>query len=294
MTVAAERHAHPKHLRWRGTTAAAFALARAGFRRWATYRQAAVAGIFVNTVFGVIKLSILLGVADSAGGTVAGYDKVALSTYAWVTQGLIGVVMIFAWTELADRVRTGDIAVDLARPIDLQLSWLAADLGRALWGLMSRAVVPILFGAALFGFRLPTDAVSIVLLPLSIALAVAVSFACRFLVNLSAFWIVEVRGPGAGLRPDLRDARRPPDPSSALPPVVAGAGICHAIPVDRAVAGGPGHWIGHRLAGRRSRGGAARVGLRLVGRRPAHARSRHETAGRARWLNRPSAVPTLR
>lgn len=195
MTVAAERHAHPKHLRWRGTTAAAFALARAGFRRWATYRQAAVAGIFVNTVFGVIKLSILLGVADSAGGTVAGYDKVALSTYAWVSQGLIGVVMIFAWTELADRVRTGDIAVDLARPIDLQLSWLAADLGRALWGLMSRAVVPILFGAALFGFRLPTDAVSIVLLPLSIALAVAVSFACRFLVNLSAFWIVEVRGP---------------------------------------------------------------------------------------------------
>ena len=173
----------------------AAALAGAGFRRWSTYRQAAVAGVFVNTAFGVIKLSILLAVADSAGGTVAGYDRVGLSTYAWMSQGLIAVVVIFAWTELADRIRTGDIAVDLARPVDLQLAWLAADLGRAAWGLLSRAVVPILFGAALFGFRVPSDPLVLLLLPVSITLAVVVSFACRFMVNLAAFWITEVRGP---------------------------------------------------------------------------------------------------
>ena len=100
----------------------AAALVWSGFRRWSTYRQAAVAGIFVNTVFGVIKLSILLGVAKSAGGTVAGYDELGLSTYAWMSQALIAVVVMFWWTELADRVRTGDIAVDLARPVDLQLA----------------------------------------------------------------------------------------------------------------------------------------------------------------------------
>lgn len=171
------------------------ALAAAGFRRWSTYRQAAVAGVFVNTVFGVIKLSILLAVADSAGGTVAGYDRVGLSTYAWTSQGLIAVVVIFAWTELADRIRTGDIAVDLARPVDLQLAWLAADLGRAVWALLSRAVVPILFGAVLFGFRVPDDPLALLLLPVSVTLAVVVSFAGRFLVNLSAFWLTEIRGP---------------------------------------------------------------------------------------------------
>ena len=172
----------------------AVAIAGAGYRRWATYRQAAIAGVFVNTVFGVIKLSILIGIADSAGGTVAGYDAASLSTYAWVSQGLIAVVMIFIWTELADRVRTGDIAVDLARPVDLQLSWLAADLGRAAWGLVSRAAIPILFGAIFFGFHWPTDPTAIVLLPVSILLAVCVSFACRFMVNLTAFWLTEVRG----------------------------------------------------------------------------------------------------
>lgn len=170
------------------------ALAGAGFRRWSTYRRAAVAGVFVNIVFGVIKLSILLGVASSAGGTVAGYDREGLSTYAWVSQGLIAVVMIFGWTELADRVRTGDIAVDLARPVDLQLAWLAADVGRAAWALLSRAAAPIAFGAVFFGFHWPDDPVALVLLPLSVFLAVCVSFACRFLLNLLAFWLTEIRG----------------------------------------------------------------------------------------------------
>ena len=172
----------------------AAALAGAGFRRWSSYRQAAAAGVFVNTVFGVIKLSILLGVADSAGGSVAGYDAASLSTYAWVSQGLIAVVMIFQWTELAERVRTGDIAVDLARPVDLQLAWLAADLGRALWALLSRALVPIVFGALFFGFHRPDDPTALALLPVSLLLAVCASFGGRFLLNLTSFWLTEIRG----------------------------------------------------------------------------------------------------
>ena len=63
-----------------------------------------MAGVFVNIVFGVIKLSILLGLAESAGGTVAGYDAASLSTYTWVAQGMIAFVVIFTWTELAERV----------------------------------------------------------------------------------------------------------------------------------------------------------------------------------------------
>ena len=170
------------------------ALARAGFRRWSTYRLAAAAGVFTNTFFGVVKLSILLAVAESAGGTVAGYDAATLSTYTWVAQGLIAFVMIFSWTELADRVRTGDVAVDLARPVDLQLAWLAADLGRAVWALVSRALVPLAFGALVYGLYLPRDATALALLPASLLLAVVVSFGCRFSVNLTAFWLVEIRG----------------------------------------------------------------------------------------------------
>ena len=46
-----------------------------------------------------------------------------------------------------ERIRTGDIAVDLYRPADLQLWWLAGDLGRAAFHLLGRGVLPMVLGA---------------------------------------------------------------------------------------------------------------------------------------------------
>lgn len=172
----------------------AAALVAAGFRRWATYRQAALAGAFTNTVFGVVKVSILLGVAAAAGGSVAGYDRLELSTYTWLSQGLIAIVHVFGWTEVAERVRTGDIAIDLARPLDLQVGWLLQDLGRAAYATGVRFVVPLAVGALFFGLRVPESVWTLPLFALSTVLAVIVSFGCRLLVNLCAFWLLDVRG----------------------------------------------------------------------------------------------------
>ncbi|MGN6599976.1 MAG: ABC transporter permease [Actinomycetes bacterium] len=181
------------------------ALAAAGFRRWSTYRSAVAAGIFVNSVFGYVRSSILLAAATAAGGSFAGYDPSAVVTYTFLGQALIAVVHVFGWNELALRVRTGDIAVDLARPVDLQLAWLAADLGRAALQLLARGVPTMLLGVAFVTVGLPAAGSDLSLqLPatpalaaafvLSMGLAVTVSFAARFLLNLVAFWTVEIRG----------------------------------------------------------------------------------------------------
>lgn len=195
------------------TALRAFAvLFSAGFRRYATYRRATLAGAFTNTVFGYVRAAVLTtaitgatvgaavsatatGGGSSAGsGTVAGYTAGQAVTYAWISQGLIASVMLFAWNELALRVRTGDIAVDLARPVDLQWSWLAGDLGRATYLLLPRGGPPVLVGALTTGLLLPHTAWPYLLGGLSTVLAVVVSFAGRFLVNLAAFWLTEVRG----------------------------------------------------------------------------------------------------
>ena len=106
-------------------------------------------------------------------------------------QAFLAPVYVFGWNELALRVRTGDIAVDLARPVDLQLSWLFADLGRAAYSLLPRGIPPLLVGAVTFGLALPTSPWRWLLGLLSLTLAVAVSFCCRFAVNLAAFWRIE-------------------------------------------------------------------------------------------------------
>jgi ABC-2 type transport system permease protein len=59
------------------------ALASAGSRRYATYRQATVAAIFTNTVFGFLRCSVLLAVIPAAD-TVAGYDRHRMATFVWV------------------------------------------------------------------------------------------------------------------------------------------------------------------------------------------------------------------
>ncbi|MCP3786103.1 ABC-2 family transporter protein [Micromonospora sp. A3M-1-15] len=165
-----------------------------GFRRHATYRQAAVAGVVTNTVFGFLRCYIFLAVAGAAG-TVAGYDRAQLGTFVWAGQGLLAVIAIWGWTELADRIRTGEIAADLLRPVHPVTSYLATDLGRAGFASLARLLPPVVIGPFFFEVYLPRHWATPPLFALSVLLAVLVCFACRYLVNATAYWLQDVRGP---------------------------------------------------------------------------------------------------
>jgi ABC-2 type transport system permease protein len=169
-------------------------LAVAGYRRHATYRGAQLAGAATNTVFGLLRSVVLLAALASAGGEVAGYDRQTAIAFVFIGQALIAPVHVFPWFELCDRVRTGDIAVDFARPVDLQLQFGFADLGRAASTVLPNALPPLVVGSLVFGWFLPTDPLPYVLGVPAAVLAVGVSFACRFVVSMAAFWILEIRG----------------------------------------------------------------------------------------------------
>ncbi|WP_436777107.1 ABC transporter permease [Yinghuangia sp. YIM S09857] len=171
------------------------ALASAGFRRYSTYRQAMVAGVFTNVVFGAMLVAVLTAVADAGGGRPGGYTSAQLVTFVWVGQGLLNVVWMWNWKELADRVAAGDVTSDLLRPVDPLTAYAAADLGRAAQALLGRLLVPVLFGLVFYTMYLPQHAATYPLFAISVAAATLISFAGRYLVNLSAFWLLDVRGP---------------------------------------------------------------------------------------------------
>ena len=168
-------------------------LVRAGFQRFSTYWQAALAGLATNTVFGFLRASVLVAVLAQRG-PVGGYDIAAAVTYVWLGQGLLNVVNLWSDREFAGRVRTGDIVIDLGRPWDLQTALLATDFGRAGYAVLMRLVPPVAFGALFFPFRWPERPVTWVLFAVAMALGTAVSFGIRFLLNLSAFWLLDARG----------------------------------------------------------------------------------------------------
>jgi ABC-2 type transport system permease protein len=169
-------------------------LAAAEFRRFSTYRLAILAGVFTQSVFGFIRISVLFAAISTAGGTLAGYDQRSASTYVWLGQALLAPIAIFGWVEIADRVSSGEIAIDFSRPVDLQLAWWARDLGRASFQLLSRGLPPLLIGAITIGLALPQSWTAYPLGLISLILAVSISFVMRFLMNLIAFWTIDVRG----------------------------------------------------------------------------------------------------
>jgi viologen exporter family transport system permease protein len=172
------------------------ALCWSGFRRYATYRQATVAGAFTNVVFGFLRCYVLLAVAAGAvGNRPGGYDPRQIATYVWVGQGLLTVVAIWGWSDLADRIRTGDVAADLLRPVHPVISYLAPDLGRAGHAMIARFLPPLVVGLLFFPMYAPTRWSTVPLFGISVLLAVVISFGCRYLVNATAYWLYDARGP---------------------------------------------------------------------------------------------------
>lgn len=178
----------------RGTAGVYRQLLVAGFRRQWHYKLAMFAGLFTNSIFGFVRASVMVAAIGATGG-FAGYDAGSIGAYVWISQGLLGAMQFMApEIELAERVRTGDIAIDFLRPVDVQLGNLAADLGRALCTLIPRGIPSLVIGSLTFGLVLPTTPESYLLGALSILLAAAISYLSLFALTMIGFWVVETRG----------------------------------------------------------------------------------------------------
>jgi viologen exporter family transport system permease protein len=154
-----------------------------------------VAAVVTNSVFGFLRFAVMLAIIEAGTRTVAGYEEPQLATFVWAGQGLIGVVLLWALPEFAERIRTGDVITDLLRPIDPVWQLLAADLGRAGYAVLTRFVVPVVVGALVFDLYAPRRPLTYALFVCSVHLATIVCFACRYLVNAAAYWLLDVRGP---------------------------------------------------------------------------------------------------
>lgn len=153
-----------------------------------------LAGMTTNVVFGLLRIAVLAAALQAANGVIADYDIAASNTYVWLGQGLLGFVLLWGSNALAERVKTGDVVVDLYRPWHLQTALLAEDIGRAGFAFFTRLLPPMVFGMLLFPFQFPETAVQWPLFAISAVLSLVCSFATRFLVEISAFWLIDNRG----------------------------------------------------------------------------------------------------
>lgn len=171
------------------------AAARLSFRRQFAYPAATFWGLLTNLFFGALRVAVLLALFG-ARPQVAGFTPADAVTYTGLTQALLAAFSLFGWYDLMRTVHRGEVAAELLRPHSFLGFWLAQDAGRAAAQFLLRGVTILALYAALWGLKLPEDALGWGLTALSAALAWACGFAFRFLVNCAAFWTPDAVGVG--------------------------------------------------------------------------------------------------
>lgn len=173
------------------------AVAARSFRRYSTYRGATLAGIFTNSVFGLILCYVYTAVWE-ADPDAGGYDLTDALTFVWLGQALLMAVAVWGGgtpDDLAARIKSGDVAIDFYRPVGILGWYLAGDLGRAAYHLLTRGLAPTVVGGVLFDLRYPAGPSTWLWFAIAVWLGVVVGFALRMLAALSAFWLLDDAGP---------------------------------------------------------------------------------------------------
>ena len=115
------------------------ALFRVRFQNEMQYRVAALAGVCTQFVWGFME--ILLFRAFYAGGGEMPMTFSQLVTYEWLQQAFLALFMLWFWDkDIIEAITGGNIAYELARPMDLYNMWFTRVAAQrcSLWWAMSR------------------------------------------------------------------------------------------------------------------------------------------------------------
>ncbi|RPI86403.1 MAG: ABC transporter permease [Chloroflexi bacterium] len=162
-------------------------LTKKALQRQMTYRAAIAAGVLTNLFFGLLRAAVLQALYVGRS-EVAGITLPAAITYTGISQATIGIFAAFSWFAIIRSVYSGEVSSDLLKPMDYFTFWLAQDWGRSIIELLLRSLPIMLAYAVVFGITVPHTAVQWLALAAALWLGWLVSFAWRFLLNLSAFW----------------------------------------------------------------------------------------------------------
>ena len=173
-------------------------ITRLAFRQQVAYRAATLAGIFTNSVFGVIFASVMIGFYASVDDApVRGWSASEALTLIWINQALLMPVHLWGWWQVSQSIQSGAIAVDMLRPVSWYGLWLSHDAGRGFATILLRLFPTLFVGWALFDISMPETPGRAATFMAAVLLAIWVSFSIRLLLNLFSFWLIDHRGVAA-------------------------------------------------------------------------------------------------
>jgi len=158
------------------------------FRKHLAYRSEVWVRIVISLVWVGIQVAVWRAVLGA--GEVAGIDLSDMITYAILRTVMALVLMDGTVADLEQRIQSGDIVVDLIKPVTYPLTLLADGLGRSLFAALFSVLPTFLVAALFFGVQPPASPGHALAFGLGMAVALAISFALACLVAMLAFYFL--------------------------------------------------------------------------------------------------------
>ena len=163
------------------------------FRLLLQYRAAAFAGLFTQIFWGLVMLMIYEAFfRSSTRPQPLSLEQVV--SYVWLGQALFAMQPWRGDRDLMALVRSGGVAYELMRPIDLYWFWFARVLSQLTAPTLLRSVPMFILAYLFFGFRLPATMEAGVIFLIATTGALFLSCAITMLINISTMWTISGEG----------------------------------------------------------------------------------------------------
>ena len=171
------------------------ALSKINIQRALTYRIS----FLTSLLAALIQLLVMFYIWKAAFSekiTIVGFTYSDMLTYLFVSQGINN---IYGWYTTAERniaykIRTGDIALDLVKPLRFNLARFFEVLGVSFVQVFFIIIIFTIFKILIPEFRAPQSVLYLFLFLVSTFLGFLCMFSLSFLVGLVSFWTLNYWG----------------------------------------------------------------------------------------------------
>jgi len=113
------------------------------------YRAAALASVSISVFWALIELTVFTvfyNYAENRANMPLSFSQIL--AYVWLGQALHGLLVYNINEELLTKIRTGDVGLELCRPLDLYFHWFSKSAASRLGNFWWRGIITLAIGCA--------------------------------------------------------------------------------------------------------------------------------------------------
>ena len=169
------------------------AILSAQFRTLLQYRAAAVAGIVTQIFFGLVIVMVYEAFyASTTEPMPISLREVVI--YTWLGQAMLGMIPWNVDPDIRAQIRTGGVAYEMLRPVDLYNLWYARNIARRSAPIALRAIPMFVLAALFLGLEAPPSQAAALAWAGATLCALLLSCAIGTFMAVTLMWTISGEG----------------------------------------------------------------------------------------------------